>query len=55
MVLFIYFLLLWVFVAVRGLSLLGNKWGLFFPEVHRLLTVAASLVVEHRLQAHGLQ
>ena len=43
--LFIYFWLCWVFVSVRGLSSCG-EWG---P-----LTIAASLVVEHRLQTRRL-
>ena len=32
-----------------------GEQGLFFIVVHRLLIAVASLVVEHRLQAHGLQ
>ena len=32
-----------------------QQMGLLFAAVHRLLLVVASLVVEHRLQAHGLQ
>ena len=40
------FWLLWAFVVSRGLSLI---------EVHRLLIVVASLVVEHGIQVRGLQ
>ena len=51
--LFIYFWLRWVFVAVRGLSLIVlsscGEWGLLFVAVHRLLIVVASFVVEHGL------
>ena len=47
--LFIYFWLLWVFVAVRGLSLVAVSGGYSFIVVHRLLIVVASLVAEHRL------
>ena len=39
---FIYLWLRWVFVATRGLSLVGIKQGLLFIAV-------ASLVAEHRL------
>ena len=31
-----------------------SKWGPLFITVHRPLTIAASLVVEHRLQTHRL-
>ena len=37
-----YFCLHWVFIVVRGLSLVGTS------GVHRLLTALASLVAEHR-------
>ena len=32
-----------------------SKWGLLFVVVRGLLTAVVSLVVEHGLQAHGLQ
>ena len=48
--LFIYFWLNWVFVAVRGLSLVAVGVGLFFIAVQ---CAVASLVAEHGLQAHG--
>ena len=48
--LFIYFWLLWVFVAVHGLSLVAvSKRGLLFVAVCGLLIVMSSLVAEHRL------
>ena len=43
---FIYFWLRWVFVAARGLSLVG---GLLFDVARGLLIAVASLVVEHGL------
>ena len=43
---FFFFWLCWVFVAARGLSLVGEQ-GLLFIVVHGLLIVVASLVVEH--------
>ena len=46
---YFYFWLRWVFVAVRGLSLVAARGGLLFVAVRRLLTAVASLVVEHRL------
>ena len=51
----IYFWLSWVFVAARGLSLVAASGGLFFVAVHGVLTAVASLVVEHGLQASGIQ
>ena len=50
--LFIYFWLGWVFVSVRGLSLVvaSGGWGALFIAVRGPLTVAASLVAEHTLQ-----
>ena len=51
--LFIYLWLCWVFVAVRGLSLVAGS-GLLFVVVHGLLIAVASLVAEHGLQACGL-
>ena len=47
--LFIYFWLRWVFVAARGLSLVGGEWGLLLVVVHGLLIAVASLVAEHEL------
>ena len=47
--LFIYFWLLWVFVAVRGLSLVAVSGGYSFIVVHRLLIAVSSLVAEHGL------
>ena len=44
----IYLWLRWVFVAVRRLSLVAASRG-YFVAVHGLLTVVASLVVEHGL------
>ena len=52
--LFIYFWLRWAFVAARGLSLAATS-GDTLRCMCRLLIVVASLVVEHGLQAHGLQ
>ena len=52
--LFIYFWLRWVFIAARGLFSSCGKRGLLFVAVHGLIAVA-SLVAEHRPQAHGLQ
>ena len=46
--LFIYFWLRWVFIAVRGLSLVGGERGLLFIAVRGLLIVVVSLV-EHGL------
>ena len=46
--LFIYLWLRWVFVAVRGLSLVVAR-GLLFVAVRRLLIAVASLVAEHGL------
>ena len=45
---FIYFWLLWVFVAVRPFSSCGEQ-GLLFVAVHGLPIAVASLVAEHRL------
>ena len=52
--LFIYLWLCWVFVSVRGLSLVCGKWGPLFIAVRGPLTIAASLVAEHRLQTRRL-
>ena len=45
-----FFWLLRVFTAVCGLSLAAVNEGYSLAAVHGLLTVAASPVVEHRLQ-----
>ena len=47
--LFIYFWLRWVFVAVRGLSLVGGEPRLLFIAVRGLLVAVASLVAEYGL------
>ena len=53
--LFIYFFWLrWVFVSVRGLISSCGKWGPLFIAVCGPLTIAASLVAEHRLQTRRL-
>ena len=52
--LFIYFWLCWVFVSVRGLSLVVARGGPLFIAVRGPLTIAASLVAEHRLQTRRL-
>ena len=55
MYLFIYiFWLCWVFVSVRGLSLVAASGGPLLIAVHGPLTIAASLVAEHRLQTRRL-
>ena len=46
---FIHFWLHWVFVAVRGLSLVGGERELLFVAVCGLLNAVASLVAEHGL------
>ena len=47
---FIYFWLLWVLVAARGLSLSScGEQGLLFVVVRGLLIAVAFLVAEHRL------
>ena len=46
--LFIYFWLHWVFVAVRGLSLVAVSGG-YSVAVRELLIAVASLVAEHGL------
>ena len=45
--LFIYFWLLWVFIAARGLLLVAASRG--YSVVHGLLITVASLVAEHGL------
>ena len=51
---YLFFCLCWVFVSVRGLSLVMASGGPLFITVHGPLTVVAALVVEHRLQARRL-
>ena len=51
---YIYFWLCWVFVSARGLSLSCGKRGPLFIAVRGPLTIAASLVAEHRLQTRRL-
>ena len=51
--LFIYLWLYWVFVALCRLFLAAAS--LLFIVVCRFFTVITSLVVEHRLEALGLQ
>ena len=54
------FIYLFIFMAVLGLRFCVRafsscgKWGPFFIAVRRTLTVAASLVAEHRLQTRRL-
>ena len=43
------------FIAVRGLSLVADSRGHSLVGVQGLLITGASLVVEHGLQAHGVQ
>ena len=56
---FIY-LFIYLFMAVLGLRFCARafsscgKWGPLFIAVHRPLTIAASTVVEHRLQTRRL-
>ena len=52
--LFIYFWLCWVFVSVRGFFSSCGKRGSLFIVVRGPLTIAASLVAEHRLQTRRL-
>ena len=47
--LLVFFWLCWVFVAVRGLSLVAASWGHFLVVVLGLLIAVASLVAEHGL------
>ena len=47
-ILFIYFWLLWFFVAVHAFSICGER-ELLFVVVRGLLTAVASLVAEHGL------
>ena len=49
-----YFCLHWVFVAARRLSPAVASEGSSLVATRGLLIAVASLVTEHRLQAHGL-
>ena len=49
LILFVYFCLRWVFIAVCGLSSSCGEQGLLFVAVHGLLIAVASLVVQHGL------
>ena len=52
--LFIYLWLCWVFVSVRGLSLVAASGGHSSSRHAGPLIIAASLVAEHRLQTRRL-
>ena len=58
--LFIYYLFIYLFMAVLGLCFCVRafsscgKWGPLFIVVRGPLTIAASLVAEHRLQMRRL-
>ena len=54
LILFTYLWQCWVFVSVRGLSLVVASGGLLFIAVRGPLTITASLVTEHRLQTRRL-
>ena len=49
---YLFFWLHWVVIATRAFSSCCG-WGLLSRAVHRLLTAAASFVVEHGLQSEG--
>ena len=51
---YIYFWLCWVFVSVRGLSPVAASGGHSSSRCAGLFTIAASPVVEHRLQTRRL-
>ena len=51
----IYFLLCWVFVTVCRHCLVAASGAYSLAVVHGFLVTVASLVVEHRLSAHGIQ
>ena len=60
---FVLFLILFIYLFIYGCVgssfpcegfLCCGKWGPLFIAVHGPLTVAASLVAEHRLQTHRL-
>ena len=50
----LFFWLCWVFVSVRGLSLVAASGGPLFIAVRGPLTIMASPVAEHRLQTRRL-
>ena len=56
---FLFLSMIYLFMAMLGLHCCiwafssCGKWGLLFLAVHRLLTMVASLVEKHRLEAHG--
>ena len=52
---FISFWLCWVFIAVCGFSLVAVSGDYCLVVVLGILIAVASLAVEHRLQACGLQ
>ena len=52
---FFFFWMFLVLIAAHMLLSICAEWDLLFIAVHKLLTVAASLVAEHGLWAHGLQ
>ena len=52
--LLLFFWLCWVFVSVRGLSLVAAIGGHSSSRWRGPLTITASLVAEHRLQARRL-
>ena len=55
------YLFIYLYLAALGLCCCAwafsscSEWGLLFIVVRGLLIVVVSLVVEHRLWAHGLQ
>ena len=51
---YFYFWLCWVFISVRGLSLVAASGGHSSSRCAGLFTIAASLIVEHRLQTRRL-
>ena len=48
-ILFVYFWLCWVFIALCGLFSGCGEWKLLFVAVHGLLIAVSSLIVEHGL------
>ena len=56
----IFYLFIYLFLAVSGICCCVRafsscgEWGLLFVTLRWLLIMVASLVVEHRLQARGL-
>ena len=51
---YVFYLWLWVFAALGGLSVVAENGDCSLVVVPRLLTVVASLVADHRLWARGL-